>query len=386
MRAVTWTTVGSMLALLAIAGCKGKSDATAETAPPPVVLGPENFALVEQAELTNGPPISGSLMPELAAQVRAEVSGSVIEVVADQGMAVKKGTVLARIDETAYRDAWLSARATVRTQENNLQVARRNAERTKTLADAGAVAERELEQAQYTVTNAEGLLADARARLATASKHHDKTTVRAPFAGVVSEAVVSAGDVVQPGGALFTVVDPRSMRLEASVPASELAVVKVGTPVEFSVSGYGDRTFTGRISRVNPAVDPATRQVRIYVALPNADNTLVAGLFAEGRVSADTRTALVAPRSAVDVRGIRPVVMRLKGGRVERVEVRTGLTEAASERIEILQGLAAGDTLLLGSAQGIAPGTVARIRSAAERTDSAARAAPAAAPQTPTTK
>ena len=381
MRAVTMGTVGSMLALLLVAGCKGKADATAETAPPPVVLGPENFALVEQAELTDGPPISGSLMPELAAQVRSEVTGSVIEVVADQGMAVKKGTVLARIDETAYRDAYLSARAMVRTQENNLQVARRNAERTKRLADAGAVAERELEQAQYTATNAEGLLADARARLATASKQLEKTTVRAPFAGVVSEAVVSAGDVVQPGGALFTVVDPRSMRLEASVPASELAVVKVGTPVEFSVSGYGDRKFTGRISRVNPAVDPATRQVRIYVALPNAENTLVAGLFAEGRVSADTRTAIVAPRSAVDVRGIRPVVMRLRGGRVERVEVRTGVTEAASERIEILAGVAAGDTLLLGSAQGIAPGTVARIRSAAERVDTA----PAPKPDAPTT-
>jgi multidrug efflux pump subunit AcrA (membrane-fusion protein) len=94
---------------------------------------------------------------------------------------------------------------------------------------------------------------------------------------------VSAGDVVSPGGALFTVVNPASMRLEASVPASQLTSIRVGLPVEFSVTGYPNRLFGGRITRVSPTADPTTRQVRIVATIPNAGNTLVGGLFAEGR-------------------------------------------------------------------------------------------------------
>ena len=94
--------------------------------------------------------------------------------------------------------------------------------------------------------------------------------MRAPFDGIVSERAVSAGDVVQPGSPLFTVVDPSSMRLEAAVPADALTAVAVGTPVEFTVSGLPGRTFRGRVERVNPVADPATRQVRVYVGIPNA--------------------------------------------------------------------------------------------------------------------
>ena len=81
------------------------------------MLGPENVTFAEQDEITSGPVISGTLTPELAAQVRAEVAGSVVEVVADAGQQVRRGALLARIDDTALRDAFISARAAVRTAE-----------------------------------------------------------------------------------------------------------------------------------------------------------------------------------------------------------------------------------------------------------------------------
>ena len=351
---------------LLLGACKGDSDARAGTAPAAVVLGAENIAIAERAELTSGPVISGTLSPELAAQVRAEVSGSVVEVAADAGQTVRKGALLARIDDAALREAWISARAALRTAEANWQVQRRNAERAERLAAAGAVADRDLETARSTETSAEGQVADARARLTQAAKQLAKASVRAPFGGIVAEATVSGGDVVSPGTALFTVVDPSSMRLEAMVAADQLSQLKVGMPVGFTVSGYDGREFTGRIRSINPMVDPATRQVRILVSLPNAERTLVAGLFAEGRVDAETRTGVVVPRGAVDTRGLRPVVMRLKRGRVEKVEVVLGLEDRGTERYEITAGVAAGDTLLLGSAQGITPGTVARVKNEAE--------------------
>jgi RND family efflux transporter MFP subunit len=166
---------------------------------------------------------------------------------------------------------------------------------------------------------------------------------------------------------MFTIVDPSSMRLEASVPSDALTALRIGDPVEFTVNAYRDRTFTGRVERINPTADPATRQVRIYVAIPNTGGRLVAGLFAEGRVATDARTAVVAPRSALDVRGIRPIAVRIKNGRAERVEVELGLEDEATERVEIRQGLAAGDTLLVGAALGVTPGSPVRVKQVADQ-------------------
>jgi multidrug efflux pump subunit AcrA (membrane-fusion protein) len=130
--------------------------------------------------------------------------------------------------------------------------------------------------------------------------------------------------------------------------------------VEFGVTGF-DRRISGKIERINPAVDPATRQVRIYVSIPNAEQSLVAGLFAEGRVSTDARRAIAVPASAVDRRGTAPVIHRIKGGKVDIVPVELGVRDEAAELIEIHSGLAQGDTVLLGSAQAVTEGSPVRI-------------------------
>jgi RND family efflux transporter MFP subunit len=174
---------------------------------------------------------------------------------------------------------------------------------------------------------------------------------------------VNAGDVVSPGTALFTVVDPGSMQLEASVPADALGDVRVGMPVDFTVNGYPNRHFTGRITRVNPIADPTTRQVKILASIPNAGNTLVGGLYAEGRVSSESHTAPMIPIAAVDERGLRPTVVRLRNGKVEKVEVGLGIRDQAAETVEITSGLAPGDTVLLGAARGISPGTPVKVSS-----------------------
>jgi membrane fusion protein, multidrug efflux system len=84
-------------------------------------------------------------------------------------------------------------------------------------------------------------------------------------------------------------------------------------------------------------------------------------LFANGRMSSATKMGLVVPEAAVDVRGTSPWVMRVRQGKVEKVQVQVGLTDKSSETVEVLSGLQAGDTLLIGAAQGITPGTAVRI-------------------------
>jgi hypothetical protein len=112
------------------------------------------------------------------------------------------------------------------------------------------------------------------------------------------------------------------------------------------------------------APKPTRRQVRIVVTIPTARGGLVGGLFADGRVQADRRTAPVVHTAAVDTKGLRPWVLRLKGGKAERVEVELGLQDEETEKYEVLAGISVGDTLLVGAAQGISAGTPVRISAA----------------------
>jgi RND family efflux transporter MFP subunit len=351
------------LVTLSVSGCrKGGGDASAEeTASKGLVIGTEAVAIAVQDTIRSGPAISGSLNAEREAVLRAEVSGPVVQTYVEQGQRVAKGMPLAKIDDTAIRESVLSARSAFTSAQSDHAVAERQAQRTEALAKAGAIAERDLEVANQALVAAGSRLADARARLTNAQEQLDKTQIRAPFDGAVSNRAVSAGDVVSPGTALMTIVDPSGMRLEASVAAEELAAIRVGAPVSFSVSGYPGKIFEGRIIRVNPTADPTTRQVQILASIPNAANNLVVGLFAEGRVTARSHLATVVPQTAVDERGLAPTVMRLKAGKVEKVEVQVGLRDSATETVEIVNGIAAGDTVLLGAAQGISPGTPVRV-------------------------
>ena len=346
---------------LSATGCK-KTDASAvPTKAETMIVGPENVTIVRSELIRSGPAISGSLAPLRSATLRSELSGSVLQTYAEAGQSVRAGQSLARLDASVLRDQLLSAQSTVSTAQNSVDLAQRDVSRNETLEKAGAIAERETERSRNALLNAQTQLSNARSQLANVQKLLDKASVQAPFAGIVAQRQVNAGDVVSPGTALYTVVDPASMQLEASVPAEQLSQARVGMPVEFKVNGYPNRTFSGRITRVNPTADPTTRQVKIMAAIPNAGNTLVGGLFAEGRVSTETKNAPMVSAAAVDERGLRPSVMRLKNGKIEKVEVGLGIRDAAAETVEITSGLAPGDTVLLGAARGISEGTPVKV-------------------------
>jgi membrane fusion protein, multidrug efflux system len=324
-------------------------------------VGPEAISVVRAQEIRTGPALSGQLSAENQVTVRSEVSGAVLQTFVDVGAAVREGQDLARLDDSGIRDMFISARSGVTTAENSAQIAEREVQRAEALSKAGAIADRQRDQARNQLSAAQAMLADARARLANAQKQLEKTSIKAPFAGVVSARSINAGDYVSPGTATFTIVNPSTMRLEASVSAEDLAAIRLGAPVEFTVNGYGNRRFTGRISSINPMADPSTRQVRVIAQIPNQGGTLVGGLFAEGRVASDARTSSVVPMAAVDERGVRPAVMRVKAGKVEKVEVTLGIRDQTTEAIEIRSGIIPGDTVLLGAARGLSAGTKVKV-------------------------
>jgi RND family efflux transporter MFP subunit len=354
-------------AVLAACGGNGaEANSATPTAAPTVSVSPENITVVARTAITSGPAFSGALVADKTASIRAEIPGSVLGVLVDPGARVSKGTPLVRIDDSAIRDMYLSAKSGVTQAELAADIAKREQDRAEKLLAAGAIAQSQAEMARRGALGAVAALDDAKARLASAQKNLDNTVVKAPYDGIVSERAVNAGDIVAPGAPLVTIVDPSTMRLEGAVPADQLGTVHVGSPVTFTVTGYPGRTFNGSISSVYPSADPQTRQVRLFARIPNSGG-LVAGLFASGRIAASRHDGITAPLNAIDQRGVKPTVARLKGGKIEKVEVVLGTRDEATEQIELTSGVVAGDTLLVGAAAGITPGTQVRVSSGADR-------------------
>lgn len=317
--------------------------------------------VVKQERIATGPTLSGTLTAKEEATVRAQVPGSVNAVYVSEGETVTSGKVLARIDPGALGAQQQSAQQGVVGARATYATAQKEQARQESLYRSGIVSRRDVELARQNTANAKAQLAQAESMVSSAQEQLGYTTVTAPIDGIVSKREVAEGDVVQPGGALITIVDLRSLELAASVPSDELGSLRINTPVEFTVTGISGVIFRGIITRINPTADPTTRQIQVFVEIPNVERRLVAGLFAEGRIESMSRVGLVVPTSAIDRRMTTPYVSRVRNRKVERVQVQLGIEDEKRDRIEIVQGVQAGDVLLVGAAQQLTPGTVVSL-------------------------
>jgi RND family efflux transporter MFP subunit len=346
------------LVCVAVVGCK-KPEPPA--APPAVQIAPEGYAVAEQGTIESGPMISGTLVPRDQAAVRAQISGSVVKVFVDQGKAVRTGDVLGSIDNSALTDAVESAKNTLASAQDAQGAAKRDWDRVEKLFKAGAISQQMVDQSHRNEMATEAQVSQAKAQLVNAEKMLSYATVRAPFSGVVSEKSVAAGDVVQPGSAMFTIVDPSTLELQGTIPANAIGLVHIGLPIKFNVTGYPGQQFKGQITRINPAADPMTRQVRIYAEIPNAGHALVAGLYAEGRIASVLKETLMLPSDAIDRKTVTPAVLKIVSGTVQRVPVTLGTADEQNNTIEVTQGATAGDTVLRGATRDIAIGTKVKL-------------------------
>jgi RND family efflux transporter MFP subunit len=173
-----------------------------------------------------------------------------------------------------------------------------------------------------------------------------RTEVRAPFDGVVSDRKVSAGDTAQVGKELVKVIDPASMRFEALVSADHIGSVKPGQAVHFRVNGYGEREFRGKVRRVNPAANATTRQVEVLVDFVGEEQPRLAGLYAEGRLETASRTSLTLPATAVVRDGDQASAWRVRDNRLQKVPLAIAERDARTGDYVVAGGLAEGDMVL----------------------------------------
>ena len=365
-------------------GTQGAASAPAAKAAAVLLLSPEDMLTLATRTQASGPVITGSLEPQKRADLRAEVGALVVRVLKDNGEAVRKGELLVQLDDVAIRDSLASAREAVRAATQAHEQAERQVVRLRTLQAQGMSSVQALDDAEVRRNNAQSDLVAARARESTAFQQLQRTEVRAPFDGVVSERKVSAGDTAQVGKELVKVMDPRSLRFEGLVSADRMQELQPGQAVSFRVNGFAQDRFAGTLRRVDAAANATTRQVAVVVDFvdPRAAPQ-VAGLFAEGLVQTGGQQVLTLPEGALVRAGEVAYAWRVAGGAVNKVDLKLGERDLRTGEFPVLSGLAVGDRVLRN------PGSTLVDGQKAEMAVPAVAAVPtpsASAPSTPASK
>jgi membrane fusion protein (multidrug efflux system) len=338
-----------VISIFSLAGCgKGATGKTADAdKAPPMQLSPEDVITVSSNAMATGPSITGSIEPERRADLRAEVSAVVLAVLKENGDPVKKGDLLVRLDQTSIRDSLTAAEASSRAAEQAYEQAERQFQRMSTLKQTGVVSTQQVEDVEIRRKTAQSDRAEAKTRMVTARQQLERTEVRAPFDGIVSDRKVSAGDTAAVGKELVKVIDPSSLRFEGLVSADSVGELKPGQHVWFKVHGFSTDEFTGVITRVNPAANVTTRQVEVLVSFDAASKQPnVAGLYAEGRVETRSSAGLSLPSASIVREGDSAFAWRVKDEKLQKVALTLGDRDARTGAFVLRGGLAEGDKVL----------------------------------------
>lgn len=331
---------------------------------PPVTLEftAGDIAIAGLQPLVRTSSISGSLMPFNQAVVKATVPGEVRRVLVREGMAVKQGDVLAELDSTDLRTRLDAAQADQAERRARLAIAQRNRDSNQALLKQNFISQSafDLSLSTYQASDAAVRWSDAQVQLA--KKAIDDAVVRAPISGTVSKRMVNGGERVMPDAPIATVVDLSRLELEASVPASDIASIAVGQSVRFTVDGFGDRPFDGKVERINPVADAASRAIKLFVAVPNANGLLKGGMFAQGHITlSQSNPLLVVPASAVFEEAGQSYVFVVESGKLAKQAVGLGARDEVSGLVAVSSGLAQGASVVrvrMGSLKVGAPATV----------------------------
>jgi RND family efflux transporter MFP subunit len=389
------------LAALTVAGCTSATGEAPPAAAAVATVAAATATAVEQP-IARFVDVTGTLTAEEQADVSAEIAGRVVGTPVERGTRVTAGSELVRIAEAEVQAQAAEAEANAAQIEARLaiagggvfqvervpevanaraanELAQADFERARMLSEKKLLSQADFDRSrsqadaarrQYDIARNgaeqqyQALLA-ARARLALARKALADTVVRAPFAGVVEQRLVSIGDYVTRGTRVASVMRIDPMRVELTVAGQHLATMAVGRTVTLAVDAYPGRTFTGRIRYVSPAVKTDSRSLVVEAVVPNADGALRPGLFATAKIEQASATpAILVPASAVrTVSGTaRAYVLAADGTAEERV-VTTGQT--VGDRIEITSGVARGETVASSNVAQLADGVRVAVSSGA---------------------
>ncbi|MFN2564532.1 MAG: efflux RND transporter periplasmic adaptor subunit [Gemmatimonadaceae bacterium] len=288
-----------------------------------------------------------------AVELRPDEQGRVTAILFREGQSVARGTPLIKID-----DAMLRAQAERAAADRDL--ANQQLERVRRLRAQNASSAADLERAEAAARS-------AAASLAVLQLQIERTTVRAPFAGVVGQRFVSPGDYVTPATRLLTLqtVDPQHAVIE--VPERHAVQLRAGQTVEFTVAAQPKRIFRAQVEFVDPVVQATGRTIVVKARAPNPDRLLRPGMFIEARLATATRAnAVVIPEDAIQPLRTANVVWAVADGKASRRVVQLGARRQGV--VEVTNGVRAGELVVVAGvermAEGMPLGPRPRVKSA----------------------
>ena len=332
-------TIASAVALTAAAAAQA-------TAPAVPTVAVQSGAAVAGFEL------DGSLQPVRQSTVAAQVPGVVVQLPVRAGDRVSAGQVLARIDEREAAAGVARSDAAVAQAEAELANARLNAERTRSLRQQNFVSQAALDQAETQLKAAEAAVAQARAGRTQATLARGFTAVTAPFAGVVLETHLEAGDLATPGRPIATVYAPGALRAVVQVPSTRMALARSAQRVEVQLPGADDWVSPVKTT-VLPVADAVSQTVEWRLDLSSEVSAIhrpgatvrVRFAGADAQAAARGAAAPTLPASAVLRRGELTAVYVAQGERFVLRAVRTGAP--LGDRVPVLAGLKDGERVAL---------------------------------------
>ncbi|WP_295391496.1 efflux RND transporter periplasmic adaptor subunit [uncultured Thiodictyon sp.] len=351
-----------LLAALVSYGKVGADSASAKAAPKP----PPHPALavtLVAPRATDWPRVieaSGGLFAWQEGVIAAETGGlRVVEVTVDVGDQVKRGQVLARLDQDTVKADVAQQEARVAQVRAALAEARANGDRARNVKDKGAMSEQQVTQYLIAEEGAKANLAAAEAAMDMQRIRLAETRVLAVDDGVIAARAATLGTVVQPGTELFRIVRQGRVEWRAEVTAEQLAQVRPGQEAEIRLPG--GTLVTGKVRIPSPTLDATTRYGLVYVELPT-DSPARPGMFAQGTIRLGASPALTLPESAVVLRdGSSFVFEVLADERVAQRKVETGRRTAG--QVEILSGLDAAARVVESGGAFLTDGDLVRVES-----------------------
>ena len=277
----------------------------------------------------------GSLVANQGILVTSEVAGKVSEIRFESGQRVAAGELLLQLDDSvdqAELDGIIAER----------RLAELQFKRRKELVEKKSISRSDYDEAQLRLENATAQLATRRALI-------EKKRITAPFAGWLGIRRVDLGDYLAPGSAIVPLESLEPIFVDFTLPERFLSRIAPGQLVEVEVQAWPGEIFEGRISAINPGIDPGTRNVQIRATLQNPEERLRPGMFAEVRTLLPVRSGvLTLPQTTITYNPYGDAVFVIEGQdgglQVQRRQVTTG--EVRAGRVEIVAGLTEGERVV----------------------------------------
>ena len=322
---------------LFLAACGGKDEGKGKGGGPPSVV---TTVVLAPAPWSDGIEALGTANARESLSITAKVSETVAQVRFDSGQTVRAAQVLVTLSDGAEV-------AGIKEAEANYREAQTLLERQQALAQKQLVAASTVD-AQRATRDA------AKARLDQVRSQVGDRVISAPFAGVLGLRMVSPGSLVTPGTVITTLDDISRIKIDFSVPESQLSALSVGQAVAASSDAFPGETFQGEITSVGSRVDASTRALSARAEFDNSAGKLRQGMLLRVSLQQASRQTLQVPELALQQIGQQSFLFRVAGDKVDQVPVKIGARRPGW--VEILEGVQTGDRVVVEGVIKLKPG------------------------------